>query len=86
MLVLLTVTYLLDMLCLRLAKHEKRYINMKNWNTPEIYELDINETANGFIYSLWEYKRLLNDNMAEDIEEILENLKCPKDDPVNQPS
>lgn len=29
-------------------------INMKTWNAPEVKELNINETANGFFNVNWE--------------------------------
>ncbi|MBP1754725.1 MAG: hypothetical protein H6Q59_1123 [Firmicutes bacterium] len=51
---------------------------MKTWNTPEISELNINETANGrfdFFVEFW----VLNDD-------ILDSFKCTPSDPVNEHS
>ena len=45
MLALLTVTHLLRILFL--SNQEKENLIMKAWNTPELMELNFNETANG---------------------------------------
>ena len=38
---------------------------MRVWNKPELAEVNINETANGFFDSEWEYCIWLNDSDAK---------------------
>ena len=40
-------------------------INMKTWNTPEVKELNINETANGIFNSEFESLIIFNDKKSD---------------------
>lgn len=38
---------------------------MKKWNTPSVEELDVKETANGYLTSNHEWSFILNDNLND---------------------
>lgn len=53
---------------------------MKKWNAPAIAELNIEETANGFVDAYYEksdYEWLFNDNKAEVTPETDEDVVNP---------
>lgn len=53
---------------------------MKNWNAPEVKELNINETANGIFDCEWEFWPIVNDDNKKPEQKPV----TPEDKPENK--